>query len=211
MASAGFCLTRLLTPVRAQDAGRGLQVRADTSQIAAVDRRRGCVRAREGHRGSIAEYCDGLQAYPSSVRLDDVSYTTGSGRSVRTSNYRVPAILLNLPPLLRHRLARYKTLLNDTLRRWRPIDSRVSAAIDPRCPSRARVVKARQRQTHGFLALLGDDGLLDLAALNVEYRIRGFALGVDILILPVIGNGSPPVHFRQKCFGIERGAFFRGS
>jgi hypothetical protein len=137
MASAGFCLTRLLTPVRAQDAGR-LQVRADTSQIAAVDRRRGCVRAREGHRGSIAEYCDGLQAYPSSVRLDDVSYPTGSGRSVRTSNYRVPAILLNLPPLLRHRLARYKTLLNDTLRRWRPIDSRVSAAIDPRCPSRAR-------------------------------------------------------------------------
>ena len=130
MASAGFCLTRLLTPVRAQDAGRGLQVRADTSQIAAVDRRRGCVRAREGHRGSIAEYCDGLQAYPSSVRLDDVSYPTGSGRSVRTSNYRVPAILLNLPPLLRHRLARYKTLLNDTLRRWRPIDSRVSAVID---------------------------------------------------------------------------------
>jgi hypothetical protein len=47
--------------------------------------------------------------------------------------------------------------------------------------------------------------------LNVEYRIRGFALGVDILILPAIGNGSPPVHFRQKCFGIERGAFFRGS
>ena len=35
-------LTRLLTPVRAQDAGRGSQVRADTSQIAAVDRRRGC-------------------------------------------------------------------------------------------------------------------------------------------------------------------------
>jgi hypothetical protein len=42
MASAGFCLTRLLTPVRAQDAGRGLQVRTDTSQIAAFDRRRGC-------------------------------------------------------------------------------------------------------------------------------------------------------------------------
>ena len=42
MASGGFRLTRLLTPVRAQDAGRGLQVRADTSQIAAFDRRRGC-------------------------------------------------------------------------------------------------------------------------------------------------------------------------
>ena len=38
-----ICLTRLSsTPVRAQDAGRGLQVRADTSQIAAFYRRRGC-------------------------------------------------------------------------------------------------------------------------------------------------------------------------
>src|SRR4029077_20248388 len=53
-------------------------------------------------------------------------------------------------------------------------------------------------------ALLGDDGLLDLAALNVENRIRGFALRVDVLILPIIGNGSPAVHFRQKYFGIER-------
>jgi hypothetical protein len=30
------------------------------------------------------------------------------------------------------------------------------------------------------------------------------ALRVDILILPIIGNGSPPVHFLQKYFGIER-------
>jgi hypothetical protein len=29
--------------------------------------------------------------------------------------------------------------------------------------------------------LLGDDGLLDLAALNVENRNRGFALRVDII------------------------------
>ena len=43
----------------------------------------------------------------------------------------------------------------------------------------------------------------DLAALNVENRIRGFTLPVDNLILPIIGNGSPPVHFRQKYFGIE--------
>jgi hypothetical protein len=41
MASAGFCLTLLLTREPA-DAGRGLRVRADTSRIAAVDRRRGC-------------------------------------------------------------------------------------------------------------------------------------------------------------------------
>src|SRR4029077_17684407 len=64
-------------------------------------------------------------------------------------------------------------------------------------------IAGSQKCDHGFLALLGDDDLLDLAALNVENRIRAFALGVDILILPVIGNGSPPVHFRQKYFGIE--------
>jgi hypothetical protein len=45
---------------------------------------------------------------------------------------------------------------------------------------------------------------LDLAALNVENRIRGFALRVNNLILPVIGNGSPAVYFREKYFGIER-------
>ncbi len=65
-------------------------------------------------------------------------------------------------------------------------------------------IAGSQKCDHGFLALLGDDGLLDPAALNVENRIRGFALRVDILILPIIGNGSPPVHFRQKYFGIER-------
>jgi hypothetical protein len=46
---------------------------------------------------------------------------------------------------------------------------------------------------HGFLALLGDNGLLNLAALNEENGIRGFSLRVDNLILPMIGNGSPPV------------------
>src|SRR5258706_10819597 len=55
-----------------------------------------------------------------------------------------------------------------------------------------------------FRSLLGDNGVLDLAALNVENRIRGFALRVDNLILPIIGNGSPPVHLRQKYFRIER-------
>jgi hypothetical protein len=65
-------------------------------------------------------------------------------------------------------------------------------------------IAGSQKCDHGFLPLLGDDGLLDLAALNVENRIRGFALRVDNLILPIIGNGSPPVHFRQKYFGIEQ-------
>src|SRR5258708_18933517 len=40
--------------------------------------------------------------------------------------------------------------------------------------------------------------------MNVENRIRGFALRVDNLIPPIIGNGSAPVYFRQKYFGIER-------
>ena len=56
----------------------------------------------------------------------------------------------------------------------------------------AEEIAGFQKCDHGFLALLGDDGLLDLAALNVENRIRRFALRVDNLILPIIGNA--PVH-----------------
>src|SRR5437899_9911940 len=59
-----------------------------------------------------------------------------------------------------------------------------------------------QKCDHGFLPLLGGNGLLDLATMNVENRVRGFALRVDNLILPIIGNGSPPVYFRQKSFVI---------
>src|SRR5258708_25116679 len=44
---------------------------------------------------------------------------------------------------------------------------------------------------------------LTLPTMNVKNRIRGFALRVDNLVLPIIGNGSPPVYFRQKYFGIE--------
>jgi hypothetical protein len=99
-------------------------------------------RAREGHRGSIAEYCDGSKPTRAACALMMLA-TLRSGRSVDHHGHpivgcRPLCVLLNLPPQIRHRLARYKTLLNDTLRRWRPIDSRVSAAIDPRCPSRAR-------------------------------------------------------------------------
>ena len=99
-------------------------------------------RAREGHRGSIAEYCDGSKPTRAACALMMFSYTTVRPFSRPPGHpivgCRLLCVLLNLPPQLRHRLARYKTLLNDTLRRWRPIDSRVSAAIDPRCPSRAR-------------------------------------------------------------------------
>jgi hypothetical protein len=79
-----------------------------------------------------------------------------------------------------------------------------SLAGDDRCGVSLRRNSFEQND-HGFLPLLGDDGLLDLAALNVENRIGGLALRVDNLTLPIIGNNSPPVHFRQKYFGIERG------
>jgi hypothetical protein len=39
-------------------------------------------------------------------------------------------------------------------------------------------IAGSQKCDHGFLSLLGDHGLLDLAALNVENRIRGVALRV---------------------------------
>jgi hypothetical protein len=51
---------------------------------------------------------------------------------------------------------------------------------------------------HGFLALLGNDGLLHLAAPNVENGIRRIALFVDILILLIVGNGSTAVYLREK-------------
>ena len=70
-------------------------------------------------------------------------------------------------------------------------------------------IAGTQKCDHGFLALLGDDGLLDLTALNVENKIRGFALGVNILILPIIGNGSPPVHFDRNALGSNGGFLSR--
>ena len=52
----------------------------------------------------------------------------------------------------------------------------------------AEEIAGSQKCDHGFLALLGDDGLLGLAALNVENGIRRIALPEDNLILPIIGN-----------------------
>jgi hypothetical protein len=60
-------------------------------------------------------------------------------------------------------------------------------------------IAGSQKCDHGFLPVLGEDGRLDLAALNVENRIRRFALRVDNLILPIIGNDSPP-----RSLSIER-------
>src|ERR1043166_7590923 len=76
--------------------------------------------------------------------------------------------------------------------------TRVMSAFD------IRAIAGSQRRDHGFLPLLGDDGLLDLAALNEENAIRRVALPVYDLILAIIGNGSSAVYFREKHFGIER-------
>jgi hypothetical protein len=38
---------------------------------------------------------------------------------------------------------------------------------------------------HRLLALLGNDGELDLALLNVKDRVRNFSLGENSLILPI--------------------------
>jgi hypothetical protein len=65
-------------------------------------------------------------------------------------------------------------------------------------------IAGSQNCDHGFLPLLGDDGLLDLAAPNVENGIRRIALLVDISILLIVGNGSTAVYLREKRFGIER-------
>jgi hypothetical protein len=61
-----------------------------------------------------------------------------------------------------------------------------------------------QKCDDGFLALLGDNGPLGLATLNVENGIRRIALPEYNLILPIIGNAVAAVYFREKLFGIER-------
>ena len=68
----------------------------------------------------------------------------------------------------------------------------------------AKEIAGFQKCDHGFLALLGDDGLLDLAALDVENGIRGIALPEHDLILPIIGNGSSAIYLGEKHLGIER-------
>jgi hypothetical protein len=58
--------------------------------------------------------------------------------------------------------------------------------------------RSRPTFLHGFLPLLGDDGRLDVATLNIESGVRRIALRVHNLILPITENGSPSVYFRQK-------------
>ena len=71
----------------------------------------------------------------------------------------------------------------------------------------AEEIARPQKCDYGFLALLGDDGLLDLATVNVENGIRSIALPVDNLILPIIGNVRwPPFTFERNTLG-SNGSF----
>src|SRR6476619_8642816 len=59
-----------------------------------------------------------------------------------------------------------------------------------------------------FLALLGNDGELDLAFLDVKNRVRGLSLRKNNLILPIFGYRFSLAHLGEKYFGIKRGLNF---
>src|SRR5258708_25284091 len=58
---------------------------------------------------------------------------------------------------------------------------------------------------HRFLALLGNDGELDLALLDVKNRVRDLSLRKNNLILPIFGQRFSLAHLGEKFFGIKRG------
>src|ERR1700730_10810906 len=69
----------------------------------------------------------------------------------------------------------------------------------------AKKVTRPQDCDHRFLALLGNDGELDLALLDVKNRIRDLSLRKNNLILSIFGYRFPLVHVGEKYFGIKRG------
>jgi hypothetical protein len=69
----------------------------------------------------------------------------------------------------------------------------------------AEKVTWSQDCNHRFLALLGNDGELDLALLDVKNRVRDLSLRKNDLILPIFGYRFSLAHFGEKFFRIERG------
>src|SRR6476659_1745540 len=69
----------------------------------------------------------------------------------------------------------------------------------------AKKVTWSQDCNHRFLALLGNDGELDLALLDVKNRVRDLSLRKNDLILPIFGYRFSLAHFGEKLFRIERG------
>src|SRR6184192_2913585 len=69
----------------------------------------------------------------------------------------------------------------------------------------AEKVTWSQDCNHRFLALLGNDGELDLALLDVKNRVRDLSLRKNNLILPVFGYRFSLANLGKKFFGIKRG------
>src|SRR5947208_16775987 len=69
----------------------------------------------------------------------------------------------------------------------------------------AEKVTWAQDCNHRFLALLGNDGELDLALLDVKNRVRDLSLRKNNLILPKFGYRFSLAHLGEKYFGIKRG------
>src|SRR5438270_4328757 len=69
----------------------------------------------------------------------------------------------------------------------------------------AEKVTWSQDCNHRFLALLGNDGELDLALLDVKNRVRDLSLRKNNLILPIFGYRFSLAHLGEKFFGIKRG------
>src|SRR5206468_12394723 len=72
----------------------------------------------------------------------------------------------------------------------------------------AEKVTWSQDCNHRFLALLGNDGELDLAFLDVKNRVRDLSLRKNNLILPIFGYRFSFAHHGEKYFGIKRGFSF---
>jgi hypothetical protein len=69
----------------------------------------------------------------------------------------------------------------------------------------AEKVTWSQDCNHRFLALLGNDGELDLALLDVKNRVRDLSLRKNNLILPIFGYRFSLARGGEKFFGIKRG------
>jgi hypothetical protein len=61
-----------------------------------------------------------------------------------------------------------------------------------------------QNGDHRFLALLGNDGELDLALLDVKNGVGDLPLRKNDLILPLFGYRFSLAYLGEKPFGIER-------
>jgi hypothetical protein len=69
----------------------------------------------------------------------------------------------------------------------------------------AKKVTGSQDSDDRFLALLGNDGKLDLALLDVKDRVAGVPLWEDDLILPIFRYCLSFAHLGEKYLRIKRG------